>query len=130
MTRMNELAAISSQKKKNESVFAEATTRTIARMKRFVQPARRFLRDPPPRCSPYSVAYRATHADTAAMIRRKNAASRSMTNERENPANGWMAVNARVSPPRRIRTEMMPRKSEASMVQDNASVLTILKSRR
>ena len=63
------------------------------------------------------------------MIRRKNAASRSTTKERENPAKGWIAVNAMISPPRRIRTETMPRMSEASMVQDNASVLTILKSR-
>jgi hypothetical protein len=38
-------------------------------------------------------------------------------------------VNAGISPPRRIKTETIPRKTEASMVQDDDSVLTILKSR-
>jgi len=54
VTRKNELAAINSQKKKNEMVFAEVTTRTIARMKRLVKPHSRFLRDNPSICSIYS----------------------------------------------------------------------------
>jgi hypothetical protein len=64
------------------------------------------------------------------MIRIKNAASRSTTKERENNANGWKAVKARVSLPSRINTETAARKIEASIVQADASVLTVLTSRR
>ncbi len=70
-------------------VVAEATTRTMARMNRAEQPQRIFRRAPPSRCSIYSVEYAATHAETMAMIRRKNAASRSTTKEKATPGNGW-----------------------------------------
>ena len=63
------------------------------------------------------------------MIRMKNAASRSIRNERENPATGWYAVKAIVPHPKMINSEMYPRTIEEATVSRSDRVLIPLVSR-
>jgi len=126
VTRKNELAAINSQKRKKQNEFAELTTRTIARMKRLVNPHKMFLRDDPSICSTYSEKYSATQAETMAIIRRKNDASRSITKEKENSVIGWYSVKPDVSPENRTTRERAPRNSDAKIGQQSEIVLIYL----